>query len=73
MSKHFAQPDDLKKIVDETIGSTASHLLLNRIYALLAKSQDLHTTAVEIEQMVGLFVGHATANSLKQKFQQILQ
>ncbi len=67
------RPDDLKKIINDTIGKTASSLLLNRIFTLLDEEKnDLGLAADKIEKMVGLFISRDAASTLKQKFNEKL-
>jgi len=74
MAIRTARPEELKQIVHETIGSTASKLLLTKIYDLLAEDTNDHAqSCVKIEQMVGLFISQDTAKVLGQKFRQKLQ
>jgi hypothetical protein len=63
---------DLKQIIEETIGSKASHTLMSSLQTLLEKEKDLPQACTKIADMVGLFIGQDAAKMLRQKFREKL-
>jgi tagatose-1,6-bisphosphate aldolase len=69
MDTKTARPAELKQIVQDVLGTTASDMLLNRVYAIL----DVKQACIKIERMVGLFVGEDKAQALAKQFREALR
>ena len=70
-----ADAPELKRIVNEVVGPTASSLLLKRILSVIDESKDpstLRSAAAKVEKLVALFLGADTATTLGQSFKQVL-
>ncbi len=71
-----AQPAELKRIVDEVLGTIASKMLLSRLHAILDEenknADSLKQAFIKIERMVNLFVGSDKAQILEKRFRETL-
>ncbi|HUJ16952.1 MAG TPA: hypothetical protein VL197_03080 [Nitrospirota bacterium] len=72
-----ARPAELKQVVQDVLDTTASDMLLNRVYAILDEEHkdaaSLKQACIKIERMVGLFVGEDKAQALAKQFREALR
>ncbi len=77
MIMKMAQPTQLKQIINEVIGSSASKTLLNSVHAILdgdcKDPASQRKACSRIEQMVSLFIGPEAGRQLEERFRETLK